>query len=635
MAGCVFTRVDSRNTSTTAPKYASRLMEDTNGDILLAWLDMGKSGGADPGSVRFARFNPVTRVASAEVSISGDYAFSNQPSNIDMVRLTDGRLIVAWYSASTLGATGNATSVCESSNGGVTWGAVHTKADQNKQLYGLVTDGTNVWMLCVGLGGGGTGGLGDIVSFKRTSEGVWGAGVNNYDSGGSGGTPGEWDRTNNQAQVSSFMQSATVGFVVGWRAPDGSVNIRKLTALRTTDGWATGLAGNTTAVDIHTFTASGGAGAINAVLHSSGRVYVATHDPDNSDHIILYYTDDYGLTWTQIGTPTPYTARLTALGIGSDKTYDSFIALDELENVIFGQAGGVSIDPSYHLCFRSGSNPANLASWVQVGECSYVPSTDNVQTATCGRGIVIGTTLERLIGMTRPASTAYFTLEFLDVEDAGDSTESESPSEVPDSDAFFNNMYFRNNLAEPGTGYSAHLFPVAYFMDWDEGDAETGREVPIILAASPSMDPAIQDPALIPAFTRISDPGSYTSRTYSSDGESIQTTGDPLQFRVITPQYTITKEFNRNVARGALISWILTGDSVPTVGVWVDGKPNHVIRLYNTFGEKVERFFPLPTFNNVGSEIQYVIEDLSPFFFSIETMGVKYIPKEIRGQSNG
>lgn len=631
MASCIFTRVDSRNTSTTQPKYASRLIKDTaTSEIMLAWLDMGKSGGADPGSVRFARFNSTTRVASAEVSITGDYAFSNQTASIDMVRLTDGRLIVAWYSASTLSATGNATSVSESTDGGATWSAAFTIVDINKRMHSILTDGTNVWILCAVLGGSGTGGLGDVVSFKRTSVGVWAAGVNNYDSGGAGGTPGEWDRTFEQAHVSGFMQTALIGCIVGWRAVDATSNLRKLTCLKTTDGWATGLAGGSSVVDLQTFTANGAPGAINAVITAAGRIYLATHNPDNSNRIILYYSDNYGVTWTTIGSPTAYTNRLTALGINSDPTYDSFLCLDDIQNLIFGQASGSGINPGYQVAFRSTGDPTSLSAYVQVAECSYVPATDTVQTATAGRGIIIGETLERLIGMVRPAGTNYFTLEFIAAADAGVPVETEGESPVADSDAADNNLYLRNNLAEPG-GDSAHLFPVAYFMDWDEGDTETGREVPIILAASPSMDPAIQDPTLIPGFTRVSDPGSWTTRGYVSDGTNIQTVHDPLQFRVITPQYLIDKEFNRNVARGVLIAWVLNGASEPTVTVWVDGKLNHVIRLYNTFGKKEERFFPLPTFNNVGSEIQYVIEDLSPFFFSIETMGVKLKPKGIRG----
>ena len=447
-----------------------------------------------------------------------------------------------------------------------------------------------------------------------------------------GGTPGAAATTfSQQAYAGMYMSSATVGVLVTWRSTDAANDTKKITAWTTADGFSTA-----TPVDIRTHTANGGGTSLQAHLTSGGRLWLMWCDPDNNDKPRFAYTDDIGATWTDIGTPAIVSSEMTLIGLSAiDPTYDVGFTLDANDNLVLFTSTGNVISPGYHLAFRSiVATDAN--NWALATTCSYVSADNTLSTIAAGQGIVINGQLHRVTTLVRSSGGNHYTLEFIDLEGAGipeEPGEPASPAAALLSGANENDMLFRVNLAEGG-GPSKHTIPVACFMTWDEGDAETGREVPVILKGSASMDPNTQDPSLIPALERIEtgrDMG-LGRRVYVDASTDQQVTRlDPMRVVVKSKEYTIEGEFSKNLVRGFLCTYTRHGENPLPLSVWVDGRINRLIQMPTTYGLQQVRFFPLPTFANVGTRVQFMVDVEDNDDFSIDAWGVVYMRKRIRG----
>jgi hypothetical protein len=614
VAGCIFYRLDSLNTTTTVGKFSSRLIyNESEGLIYSLWREIG--------GISFGKYNPVTHVASGEVQVEHP-GTNNVRVCPYLVRLTDGRLIAVYYHES--GGV-SAAEAKESSDNGATWSVATVIGAVNDFPCGVHSDGTNVIVITVGLGSA------DLKAWTRSGVDTWSAAVTFYNSGGGGGTPGPASVAQSlQGRDGLIVESATVGAFVYVRSTDGTSDSRKLTAWYTTDGFATA-----TAVDIRTHTAAI-TGYVASLKTSTNRYWVCWADTDSGNKPRLAYSDDHGVTWTDIGTPTVVTTEMTAAGISSlDESFDLGFCLDERENLLLSFTSEGAISPGYHFAFRS-VNPILASGWVTADSCTYIPATDNLGSVMTGQAVCVGSTMHRLVTVTR---SARYSLEFMGLE-AGIREEPEeppSPEAARESGADDNNLMFRIDLSE-GRGWSLHALPPACFLTWDEGDKETGREVGIILIGNPSIDPATSDPEITWGFRRIEtgvDDG-YGWRAYvdhASDDQQVRY--DPMRFlfksKVFTPEPN--GEMHRFLFRQAGISYAFDGqpgETVP-VAVIVDRvKLNRVIELPTTHGEKVEEWFSLPTSGNVGECVQFVVDESSNRPLSFDVFGVSYMRKRRR-----
>lgn len=629
MAACTFTRLCSIDTTEADGKYAGELHYDSSsGTIFCVWLEQASSG--QTGSMRFARYNPVTRVPSLETAIRS-WTYNNTVA-APAFSVLGSTLVAAWYTG-TSDSGGNEARSSESTDGGVTWAATadinSAVGTRNEYLLALAHDGTTFWAATVGVGS--PGGTGDVRIYSRTGASTWTASAGNpvYNSGGGGGTPGPWETSiQSESSTGLFMSSATAGCLVGFRSTDAASNTRKLTCLYTADGWATA-----TPVDIDTATGSH-TGRVKGVKFASGRILVMYGDPDNNFKPLFAYSDDSGVTWTLVATPPIVSSEMTTLGITNvDASFDISICLDAQENIIFSFSSENVINPGYHLTFRG----TIAAGFVLAGSCSYVSGSPTWNTSTTGRSIIVDGTMQRLLCAVNPTPNPdTYLLDFLAVEGAGVPEEPEEPEEPPpaiESGADDNNMLLRIDMAE-GRGWSVHTHAVSCFLTWPEGDKETGREIDIVLTGNPQMDPAIQATDLLAAFYRIEtrDEDGYGKRQYfdaSSDQQVVRY--DPFRTVIKSKKYTITGDFDKNVVRAAMIVYSRHGLNLLPVTVIVDNMVCRVIEMPTTFGIEEVAFFAMPDNQNVGTTVQFVVDvtDNDPWTF--DAWGVKYLRKRVRG----
>ena len=639
MAACIFDRLCSLDTSTSATKESSRLIYvEAEAKIFVAWKESGGNP-ATSATVHFGKYDPVTKTTSGEVEVYDFFTAFNPTAidSIDMIRMASGRLVIVVYSQAAGGSFSAKTVAFDSVDNGATWGSpVAITSTVNSSVQGFADNGTNLVLISHGTASG------DLTAWTRTGAvdltpgtGAWGAGTVVYNDNGT--TLRTWDITvTQQVRLGCYMSSATVGFVAGWKGkndPAGSNDLNQFSVLYTANGWATA-----TEVLVKAFTLTGGNTVIHHVVTSSGRVYLMCVDMDNASKPYLSYSDNAGLTWTNIGTPSIVTTTMATIGLSTlDGSFDLALALDDRENLLLCHSSGNAISPNgHHIVYRS-VDPTSTSDWAVAGDCTYDSSANTFSAACAGHAVAVGSDVWRLVTMVRWAG--YSTLEFFFIAGAAipdEPAEPASPPEAIESGADDNNMLLRLPV-EDGQGWSVHTHAVACFLPWDEGDAETGREVPILLTGSPSIDPAIADPDLIPAFWRIEtglDDG-FGKRFYvdaSSDQQEVRY--DPFRTIVRSKAYTITGDFDMNVVRAIMVTYSRHGNNPLPMQVWVDGSLCSVVQMPATAGLEVTSFFAMPTTANVGNQMQFVMDvtDLDPW--SIEAWGVKYMRKKVRGGSD-
>jgi hypothetical protein len=408
-----------------------------------------------------------------------------------------------------------------------------------------------------------------------------------------------------------IMQSATVACFICDFVDTGPVY--KVSVLWTTNGWST-----TTKVDLDTFPSSAGRNP-KMRLGTDGRIRAMWADDQNSTNIIpvLAYSDDYGQTWTIIGTPAILDGEW-----GYDESYNIGFAIGQSNTWFVTVLDGENeAGPYYHRLFTGGDS---LLGWA-LRSCEL--------TFTAWSGATAG-------------ESFLFDGDFYRVYDeiTGDNNEvnflreegvDEPPTEPPlvvvsPTGSDVNNVYLRLRLAER-RGWSVHDLIIDCFALWPEGDYTTQRRLDTLVAAAGLIDPRVDDPAHLPAIYKIDDKERYTREIFATDsGNNTIVRADPFRFYMETADIPFGGDFNIGLLRGVLIRYRRAFADF-TVEFLVDGEVVQTEVLSPSWPEPVEVFLPALTDDNAGQDFRLRIVDETEYPLIIEALAPQRIDKGVRG----
>lgn len=617
-ADCTDVRIDhlDNNTAAAGVDPAPAIYDETRNKIYFVYAeqhDPATSASVRNHGVYFREYDPVTETFATAVPIKTSTTASEGIDYPNFVRLADGRLIVVWRWTE-VGGTKVETS--ESTDNGVTWSAVAGTTAlmaEGRDCIGMSTDGTNV-RIWTWAGGG------DVVppgpgknmnTQTRTGVTTWSSETTVFD----GGDADVYESFENGPSRRTCLQTSNTSamicqqHVVGGGAPSSV----KMECIYTTDG------SSFTTVTIKDYGASSTQAGVlvgpRVWRGADGRVRCMwIEQTAGINKPIFAYSDDEGQTWTLVGTPDVDTSSTVEVG-------DWAFALDSASQLYYSRFYSTTF-----RVYRSGSDSAT--GWALVHSCNYVGDTR-----------AAGERVEMFFAgpdyyhcfQTQDSPGPHLQLSFLS-ETLGPTGGGPAPT-IQAFGGTDNNEYVRLDMAD-GKGWSVHHHAVSCWLDWDEGDFETGREINILLGGVPDVYPEIVDTEIAPVIYRIEVDEELSRRAYVEDtGGAVVVRNDPLRFKFVSKEYSMTGGGARDLHRAVQIRWIRNGDPSVMCQVYVDRvKLNHVIELYNTNGQSEERYFPLPADLNVGSTIQFVIEDDTEWPFVLEMIEVKYIPKGWRGR---
>jgi hypothetical protein len=395
---CTDVRLDNENHNTGATQRVGQLCFDptrgASGVMQEVWVAAAVDGAVSNRRLFYNEFDIATEVAGTPVLIESEVAgiwMGIEACNL--VRLTDGRLIVAY------GSFGVYTR--ESTDNGQTWTAI-AKIDAigavppvgfgaTRSIATMFSNGIDVHCITWESGSGGQ--ARDVYLFKRTGVGTWDTGRKIHDTPGFADPPYfdfSLSRLSGGPMGIMKADSAVIGDnLVGCMIADFSPAIGfgnyQLACLWTIDGWAT-----INFSLIHDFGNTNPFGR-NPMswLGTDGRIRMAAIDfVTPNEFPVLAFSDNYGQTWTYLGTPAPL------LTVAWDNSFNRAFALDQVNHWLIGvfTTNGVLEE---HTLFKGGDS---LLGWTQ-----YTCGSDlNFQWAgaTTGYGWVIGQDFYRVFNKT-------------------------------------------------------------------------------------------------------------------------------------------------------------------------------------------------------------------------------------------
>jgi hypothetical protein len=159
--------------------------------------------------------------------------------------------------------------------------------------------------------------------------------------------------------------------------------------------------------------------------------------------------------------------------------------------------------------------------------------------------------------------------------------------------------------------------------------------VAVFLTGSPSIDPAIQAVDILPAIWRVCDMNQdgYGRRVYvdaASDDQQVRY--DPLRVMWKSKRLMLREEFNNQISRGFFLDYMKEGLDPLYVQVWVDERLQRTVEFPPTAGRAVTSpLRALPTPSNVGTVLQFMVDETSIDPWFVNSVGIKMIAKGHRG----
>lgn len=615
MANCTSIRVDHLDLNTSGAQV-DPAQGAYNPTLALAYFVYANQADTFVGSalnrthaVYFRTFDPATEAFGTPVQVvtsandaTGRHEFPR------LVRLDSGVLIVSYvyYNGAGWGVYAK-----ESTDNGLTWSAqvavIAISATGPASIPPVMaSDGTNVWVWAYYATSSP-----HLVRFnKRTSASTWGTestaytGIDNND---------EWPyyeyTANNGLIISSSIGMMCAPHFLGGTGSPTSV---KMSCLRTTNG---STFSEVTIKDYGTDGTQAIRSGPKVVMGTDGRIramWLQVSSGPTTYTPVMAYSDDQGATWNFVGAPT-----------------DIPISTIEIDQ----QEWGFVIGPDnrlYFSCFFSSNAEFRIyrggdsaAGWTAVHTCTYVGNT--ISTGKRTSAFFAGAYLLHCFSNIGTGPT-HFELGLLSEEftTPGGGPGPEAPPRS-ETGADENNVYLRKVLGPKSGGWSVHMKPVSCWMSWDEGDKETGREVPILTAGN-EVWPMIQDPAIVGIINRIEAPDLYGVRVYFFNGVRY----DPLKVAIWSKEFTLKSLHDRNAARYIFLTYARSGDPF-RVELWGD---SHLIKEYlfeSTFGLQETKFRAVPAFANTCEKIHLRVDEESLGSLTIDSMGFGYISKGPRG----
>lgn len=609
---CFEVRLDARDFNSGGNQTVGQLLYPGTGTKVYA-IWSGVKSAPPPYSNREVNINSFdwsTKLAGTVVQIQDDVGVNC--TQLQSCILNDGTMIAVYGT--------NNPRAKESTDSGATWGSSKdldgVYGAGVVETLGIVTDGVNVWAFVGNTSGGAD--SRDIFAIKRTGPGTWAAPVKVDDGAGSSG-PGHFlDSAAICGVRNAAMKDANTGLIIMDYIPVGAGQQLSVVALRTTNGWS----GLGTRVTLKTY-ATPKNRVPSLMVGTDGRVRASWSDEtiragSGLNTPYLAYSDDWGATWTLLGTPT---ATLTSAGVFSwDPTFDRAQWLGANNTWFLGTFDDTS--GTIHRLYKGGDV---ITGWTEV-DCTGLPFA--IATASGGDGYIAGGNWFRLFIRANLAHSevAILFTEAVDTGGGGGPPLIESSPFGQDSA----NIYLRNEL-RVNRGWSAHDLPVSAWMHWFEGDYTSQRRKPVLCAANPIMDPRMQDPAVIPAIWKVDDENRYTIEAFVANGDGTYAqAGYPVEFEWRSSEMDLTGDFTANVVRAVILKY--RRPSAPfDVEIWIDSKIAQVYTLQPSWPEPAQRFIPVSAFSNTGNRVQLRVKDRSEFNLIIESWAPVYIPKRLRG----
>lgn len=628
---CTFLRIDTANNNTalsTFKNVAETVVDTARTKVGFAWSEAHSAGETHNKKVRFAEYDYALGTVGTEYPIDDtDPDLIQQNEAISLVRLSSGQLICAY---GLFGAQAK-----ESSDHGATWSVSRVAVDgasgvSTRAMCSLGTDGDSaVWCITQERAGGGGGR--NLYATKRTGVDTWDtAGRKTLHSAGGTSTPPYFipDASARTGPRMLAIKPGTTGltqcFIADFVDTGPSY---KVSCLWTVDGWAT-----VTKVDIATYPNSYDREP-KMRLGADGRLRVQWIDDQNGGTVIpIYaYSDDFGQTWTIIGTPAIQNGP-NGWGVGGNRGFALGVEDGWLVSTMDSESEAA---PYPHRLYRGGDS---LTSWTE-DDC---PLTFTAWLNNSGEAFVAGGNYFRVYGGidggTSAKSVDIIIVADVDVPGTGSPPlVTESPS---GSDA--TNIVLRNRLSTK-RGWSAHDWPFSCFAGWPEGDYTTQRRLPTKIAGVSIIDPSVDDPSALPALFAFDVPEHYgRERFMHAEDGTIVPRLDPFYRQAHTKAFAITNGVGVAIVRGVFVRYRRAGAPL-SVQVWIDGVLIQTYSLPITgaaggpddiFPIK-EVFLPVPRITNVGSFCQFRFEDESLYPFAIERVAIKKIDKVQRARNQG